>query len=170
MRRCCASHRRWIGAGARDRGCAHQAPSVHVIYVHAKPSLSVAEREGAAQLQAVGCSFTEVPHPRAASGQNKEVSRMQPLEPTARRRALSRPLHTSADSSRSMSRSLRTGTDSYERKLSHFKRRLTGHALALRHHMRVLILLSHQVQSSIQAPSLTHSHHRQSPIPFSRQS
>ncbi|MEC0268398.1 DUF58 domain-containing protein [Paenibacillus anseongense] len=38
--------------------------SVHVIYVHAKPSLSVAEREGASQLQAAGCSFTEVPHPR----------------------------------------------------------------------------------------------------------
>ncbi|WP_310194705.1 DUF58 domain-containing protein [Bacillus sp. 3255] len=37
--------------------------SVHVIYVHAKPSLSVAEREGASQLQAAGCSFTEVPHP-----------------------------------------------------------------------------------------------------------
>ena len=37
--------------------------SVHVIYVHARPSLSVAEREGASQLQAVGCSFTEVPHP-----------------------------------------------------------------------------------------------------------
>lgn len=39
--------------------------SVHVIYVHARPSLSVAEREGASQLQAVGCSFTEVPHPRS---------------------------------------------------------------------------------------------------------
>ncbi|MEC0229611.1 DUF58 domain-containing protein [Paenibacillus alba] len=37
--------------------------SVHVIYVHARPSLSVAEREGASQLQAAGCSFTEVPHP-----------------------------------------------------------------------------------------------------------
>lgn len=37
--------------------------SVHVIYVHARPSLSIAEREGASQLQAVGCSFTEVPHP-----------------------------------------------------------------------------------------------------------
>ncbi|NEW08102.1 DUF58 domain-containing protein [Paenibacillus sp. SYP-B3998] len=37
--------------------------SVHVIYVHARPSLSVADREGASQLQALGCSFTEVPHP-----------------------------------------------------------------------------------------------------------
>ncbi|MNG10467.1 hypothetical protein D3C84_939380 [compost metagenome] len=39
--------------------------SVHVIYVHARPSLSVAEREGASQLQAAGCSFTEVPHPQS---------------------------------------------------------------------------------------------------------
>ncbi|HEY1213299.1 MAG TPA: DUF58 domain-containing protein, partial [Bryobacteraceae bacterium] len=38
--------------------------TVHVIYVHARPSLSVADREGASQLQALGCSFTEVPHPR----------------------------------------------------------------------------------------------------------
>jgi uncharacterized protein (DUF58 family) len=37
---------------------------VHVIYVHAKGALSAGEREGAAQLQAMGCSFTEVPHPR----------------------------------------------------------------------------------------------------------
>ncbi|RTE07983.1 DUF58 domain-containing protein [Paenibacillus whitsoniae] len=36
---------------------------VHVIYVHARPSLSVAEREVAAALQAAGSSFTEVPHP-----------------------------------------------------------------------------------------------------------
>ncbi|WNR45049.1 DUF58 domain-containing protein [Paenibacillus roseipurpureus] len=39
--------------------------AVHVIYVHARPSLSVAEREGASQLQAAGCSFTEVPHPQS---------------------------------------------------------------------------------------------------------
>jgi uncharacterized protein (DUF58 family) len=39
--------------------------AVHVIYVHARPSLSVADREGASQLQALGCSFTEVPHPRS---------------------------------------------------------------------------------------------------------
>ncbi|MBD0382280.1 DUF58 domain-containing protein [Paenibacillus sedimenti] len=38
--------------------------AVHVIYVHARPSLSVADREGASQLQALGCSFTEIPHPR----------------------------------------------------------------------------------------------------------
>ncbi|MEW9702382.1 DUF58 domain-containing protein [Paenibacillus sp. SI8] len=37
--------------------------AVHVIYVHARPSLSVADREGASQLQVLGCSFTEVPHP-----------------------------------------------------------------------------------------------------------
>jgi len=37
---------------------------VHVVYVHARPSLSVADRELAQQLQALGCSFTEVPHPQ----------------------------------------------------------------------------------------------------------
>jgi uncharacterized protein (DUF58 family) len=46
-----------------DSGTRRRA--VHVIYVHARPSLSVAEREGASQLQAAGCSFTEVPHPQS---------------------------------------------------------------------------------------------------------
>jgi uncharacterized protein (DUF58 family) len=39
---------------------------VHVVYVHAGASLSVTDREGAAQLQALGCSFTDAPHPRSA--------------------------------------------------------------------------------------------------------
>ncbi|MCD1258808.1 DUF58 domain-containing protein [Paenibacillus athensensis] len=38
---------------------------VHVIYVHGRSTLPLAEREGAAQLQALGCGFTEVPHPRS---------------------------------------------------------------------------------------------------------
>jgi uncharacterized protein (DUF58 family) len=46
-----------------DSGTRRRA--VHVIYVHARPSLSVAEREGASLLQAAGCSFTEVPHPQS---------------------------------------------------------------------------------------------------------
>ena len=39
--------------------------AVHVIYVHARSSLPVADREAVSQLQALGCSFTEVPHPRS---------------------------------------------------------------------------------------------------------
>src|SRR5262249_9206474 len=39
---------------------------VHVVYVHAGASLSVPDREGVAQLQALGCSFTDAPHPRSA--------------------------------------------------------------------------------------------------------
>jgi|GEM_PF-2117110 len=38
---------------------------VHVVYVHGRSTLPLDEREGAAQLQALGCGFTEVPHPRS---------------------------------------------------------------------------------------------------------
>ncbi|MBP1992278.1 DUF58 domain-containing protein [Paenibacillus eucommiae] len=39
--------------------------SVHVVYVHAGLALSPAEREGVAQLQALGCSCSAAPHPRS---------------------------------------------------------------------------------------------------------
>jgi uncharacterized protein (DUF58 family) len=45
---------------ARSRG-----RYVHVVYVHDEAALSAALREAALQLQASGCSFTEVPHPRS---------------------------------------------------------------------------------------------------------
>jgi uncharacterized protein (DUF58 family) len=42
-----------------------RARYVHVVCVHGVAGLSAAQREAALQLQAIGCSFTAVPHPRS---------------------------------------------------------------------------------------------------------
>ena len=106
-----------------------------------------------------------------ASGQSKEVSRMQPLEPRRAPRALSRSFTHKRRLVALDRLALYYRTDSSQRKLSHFehKRRLTRHCSS-----RTSVITCRYAHTTIPSspifhtsPSLTHSHHRQSPIPFS---